>query len=166
MKYIVLGCVAVSLALTGCGKKLGERIAEKAIEAGMSKNGEHAKVDLSDGKMTIQGKDGTAVFSTGKNAQIPADFPKDVFVPDGAAVMTSITVPNGMSLVLTAKDNVESVIATYKGKMAASGWKEEMSMNQGDNAMLVYKKETRTATAILAKTDEGTQINLTVATGN
>lgn len=55
---IILMAVAISMTFAGCGKKASEIIAEKAIEAGASQNGEKVDVDISKGEMTIKGKDG------------------------------------------------------------------------------------------------------------
>jgi hypothetical protein len=47
--------------------------------------------------------------------------------------------------------------------MTGAGWKEEMSMNQGGNVILVYKKDTRSASIVVAGANKVTQINLTIS---
>ena len=162
-KYFFVVGMALSscLALAGC-KKAGEKVAEKAIEAGLAKEGVNAKIDASGQKVTIQSKDGTAVYSGGKSAAVPENFPKDVYVYDGASVMASIAVPDGFNLVLETGDNADKVLGTIKSKMIGFGWKEEMTMNQGNSAMVGYKKEQRSVMVNIS-TDKKTTITLTVA---
>ena len=162
MKRIVL-VAAAALVMVGCGKKASESIAEKMIEHAMAKDGVKGKVNITDGKVTMETKDGTASFSTGEGVKVPDNFPKDVLVYDGAKVIACVAAPGGQNLVLESKDSIEKVIAAYKGKMTGAGWKEEMSMNQADSAMLIYKKEPRTASIVVAHSGDVTQIQLTAA---
>ena len=80
MKYLFLTVTIICFVFTGCGKKVGEKIAEKQIEAAAKKSGVDASVDISDNNMTIKTKDGTATYSTGKGVKIPENFPKDVYI--------------------------------------------------------------------------------------
>jgi len=160
---IVAAVVAV-VAVTGCGKKTSETLVEKIIEKQMAKDGVKGKVDLSDGKMTIETPQGTATYSSGSGAKVPDNFPKDVQVYAGAKVMASVNTPQGQNLMLESGDSVAKIITFYKGKMSGEGWKEEMSMNQGESSVLVFKKEQRMASIVVARSGEGSQINLTVAT--
>ena len=166
MKYTVMAVLVAAVALTGCGKKSGEALVEKMIEKQMAKEGVKGKVDLSDGKMTIETPQGTASYAAGEGTKVPDNFPKDVQVYAGAKVMASVNTPQGQNLMLESGDSAEKIIAFYKGKMTCEGWKEEMSMNQGESSVLVYKKEKRTASIVIAKSDKGAQINLTVANEN
>ena len=163
MKRIVLCVAAAALVMTGCGKKVSESVAEKMIESAMAKDGVKGKVNISDGKVTMETKDGTASFSSGAGVKVPDNFPKDVLVYDGAKVIACVNAPGGQNLVLESKDSVEKIIAAYKGKMTGAGWKEEMNMNQADTAMLIYKKDPRTASIVVAHSGDVTQIQLTTA---
>lgn len=156
----VVGMTMVScLILAGC-KKAGEKAAEKAIEAGMAKEGVNAKVDASGGKVTIQTKEGTAVYAGGKAATVPENFPKDVYVYEGAAIIASVSVPDGFNLVMETGDSADKVLGAIKSKMTGFGWKEEMTMNQGKTSLVSYRKGERTAT-FNVNADKKTQITLT-----
>jgi len=159
MKSAMMALAVVCLLVSGCGKK----VAEKMIESRLSKDGVKAKVDLSGEQVTIQTKDGTSTYSGGKNAKVPDTFPKDVFVYPGATVVASVTVPNGCNLVLETKDDLEKVLGAFKDKMAGADWKEEMNMNQGGQSMCVYKKDQRSASIVIASADKKTHITITVA---
>ena len=162
MKRIVL-VAAAALVMVGCGKKASESIAEKMIEHAMAKDGVKGKVNISDGKMSVETKDGTSTFSAGGDAKVPDTFPKDVPVYAGTKVLMSINVPNGANLILESGDSVEKIVAFYKSKMTGAGWKEEMSMNQPNTTILAYKKEPRTVQLAVTQAGTTSQITLTVA---
>lgn len=148
-----------SLFVSGC-KKAAEKAAEKAIEAGMAKDGTKGKVDISGGKVSIETKDGTAVYAGGKDAKVPDNFPKDVYVYDGGTVMASISVPDGFNLTIESKDSSDKILSAVKGKMTGFGWKQEMEMKQNNNSMISYKKGERSATINIASDSKGSQISI------
>jgi len=148
------------LFLAGC-KKAGEKAAEKAIEAGMAKEGVKADVDASGEKITIKSEEGTTVYSGGKSAAVPENFPKDVYVYEGATIIAAVTVPDGFNLLMESSDSADKVMGTIKGKMTGFGWKEETTVTQGKNAMAGYKKGERSA-MVNVNGDNKTQITLTV----
>jgi hypothetical protein len=157
----VIGMMMVScLVLVGC-QKAGEKAAEKAIEAGMAKDGVKAKVDASGEKITIKSKDGTTVIAGGKGAAVPENFPKDVYVYEGATIKAAISVPNGFNLAMETSDSADKVVGTIKSKMTGFGWKEEMTMNQGNQSLVGYKKGERTAMVNINTDKKTTQITLT-----
>ena len=154
--YFVIAMAVVScLALGGCKKA-----AEKAIENKLAREGVNAKVDSSGEKITIQTKDGTTVVSSGKDAKVPENFPKDIYVYEGATITGSVSVPNGFNLVMETGDSADKVLGTIKSKMTGLGWKEEMTMNQGKSSIVSYKKGERTA-MVNINSDQKTHIQLT-----
>ena len=154
--YLVIGMMVVAcLPLAGCKKA-----AEKAIENKLAREGVNAKVDSSGEKVTIQTKDGTTVFSGGKNAKVPENFPKDIYVYEGATITASVSVPNGFNLVMETGDSADKVLGTIKSKMTGLGWKEEMNMNQGKSSIVSYKKGERTS-MVNINADKKTHITLT-----
>jgi hypothetical protein len=159
MKKAVYGVTAMAvvscLALAGC-----KQAVEKAVEQKLAKEGINAKVDSSGGQVTIQTKDGTAVISGGKGATVPENFPKDVYVYEGATITASVAVPNGFNLAMETGDSAEKVLAAIKGKMTGFGWKEEMNMNQGKNSIVSFKKGERGAMVNISEGPK-THINLT-----
>ena len=69
---------------------------------------------------------------------IPAGFPKDIYVYDGAKVLTSMTMPQGHMLTLETADPASRVADAYQSAMAAAGWKQEMAMDSGTGKMFSY----------------------------
>jgi hypothetical protein len=159
---LIMSTVMASLAISGC-QKAAEKAAEKAIEAGMSKDGNKANVDISGGKVTIESKDGKAVYAGGKDAKVPDSFPKDVYVYEGASVTASIAMPDGFNLVMETKDSPDKVMAAVKSKMSGNSWKQEMEMNQGGSSMVTYKKGERTVAFNIAAQPKGAQISIIVS---
>ena len=88
---IAIVCAA-ALTGAGCGKKISEKIMEKAIEANQ---GGKAKVDISNGAMTIKTKDGEFVAGQGAAVKLPADFPADVFLYKGAKPVVTMKTADG-----------------------------------------------------------------------
>ncbi|MBI5093027.1 MAG: hypothetical protein HZB26_11390 [Candidatus Hydrogenedentes bacterium] len=180
-----LSLVVIGLPLAGCGKAK-ETVVEKAIEAAASKDG--AKVDIEKGKMTITTKDGestltsneqgnaltmktpegTVTVSSGENAKVPDDFPKDIPLYPGAkpATVTSSSEKMEFMLTFTTKDPVEKVGEHFKKEVTAQGWTEGMVMNTpGEQAtqMLNYTKGGRSLMVVISKQSDDTTIQVTTS---
>lgn len=161
MRYICV--LAVVLFMFGCGRKAGEKAAERQIEKGLQESsGGDAKVDIDGDSISIETEDGAMQMSSGKQAKIPEAFPKDVFVHGD--IQVAMTVPQGFSLVLQTKDTQDKVAEIYSKKMQAAGWSREMSADMGGQKMSIFKKEDRTVSLVTTAVDGNTQIALTVAT--
>jgi hypothetical protein len=164
--YAVIGLVmgsmmAVGTVTRGGASQIGATVAEKIVQANLAGKGVKAKMNIDEGKLTIQTKEGTATYAGGAGTQIPDTFPKDIYVPEGATVIASITVPQGCNVTLNTKTAAAKVLASYKEKMTASGWSEAMSLNQGDQSMVTFQKDKRTTSVVISKSDNQTQIILT-----
>jgi hypothetical protein len=164
MKRVIVVMVSMAmvscLVLAGC-KKASEKAAEKAIEAGMAKDGAKADVDVSGQQVTIKSKEGTTIVTGGKGAALPEGFPKDVYMYEGATIIGTVTTPEGFNLTMETSDASDKVLAAVKSKMTGFGWKEEMIMNQGSNSMVSYKKGDRTALVNINADKKGTHIVVT-----
>ena len=186
--WIVWG-LAAGLAAAGCGKKaeenMSEKLTEKLLEKSLSMDGVKAKVDLSgnqmsftttdaDGKqshvkmdgdsLVVEGPDGVQTFRASGAGDLPKDFPTDVFVLPGAAVVSSIRTPAGVNLALTSDRPKADVVAQYAEEMKGKGWTVQTTMDMGEMAMLTFAKDNRTASVIVQTEGGATAINLTVAT--
>ncbi|MBI4559560.1 MAG: hypothetical protein HY706_18390 [Candidatus Hydrogenedentes bacterium] len=151
----------------GCGQKasevVGEKVAEKAIEAGAAKEGVKAKVDISGDSVAIQTTEGSVTI--GEKAEIPEDFPKDIPLYPGQTLVMVSSAAENQTFTVQAKtgDATEKVADHYKKEAPANGWIEETSVTQsGEQPMqlLVYKKDSRTLNVTVTKDTEGTMISL------
>lgn len=158
IQLIVLTAVPL-VAVTGC-KKASESVAEKIIERSLEQEGGKARVDLQEGKVTIEGKDGTVEVAGGGGATIPPEFPKDVFLLKDAKVLMSLKSPDGVQLMLESKESMSRAAERYAAEMKALGWEEETSVNTAESIMRSYKKGDREAMVVISKAAEGSQIQV------
>ena len=113
-------------------------------------------------RVSIQSKDGEYKMTAGEAVQIPADFPEDILVYDGAKVELATHAPKGYTVSLRTPDAVDKVTAAYKQAMTREKWLQDTAGVLGGQAILCYKKAGRTVSIVIATTSDGTQIMLTV----
>ena len=79
----------------------------------------------------------------GGGAQVPADYPKDLPVYDGARVILSqsATEKNAHNLVLESNDPADKIADSYKNGLESNGWKMEGAMNMGKMNMFTAVKD-------------------------
>lgn len=160
---VFLLAAALALGVSGCGKAQ-EKITEKAMEQAMAKDGGKAHVDLAKKQVSIQTKDGTKidVANGGQSLQVPADFPKDIYIYDKAGVKGSVQDDDGRTLNLTTPDPVEKITAQYKAKMTAAGWTEKSNAAMTGMTMLEYEKAGQDVMVHITRSGDATQIILMV----
>jgi hypothetical protein len=175
MKHVpvlVLGVIFCSAVLvSGCGRpkksmseKISEKIAEKAIAMNIKDSqGKDAKVDISDGKLTVKTKDGETSFASGEGAAIPENFPKDVYVVKGAKIQMAMKTPDGFALSMKVDQAAATVAATYEKELKAEGWEQEGSFDMSGTRSLAYKKGERQVAIVMTKSEEATDVMITVA---
>ena len=143
----------VSALAVGCGKSSYK-----------TREGE-VTVDKSSGQVTYEGKtkDGAVKVTASKaGVALPDDFPKDVPIYKGAVVQMTST-QGKMTLVhLNVSDPVADVLKYYQDELKSQGWEIQSTMNMGEGSMLTAKKGDRECSAVVAKQDKGTMIQLTV----
>lgn len=142
-------------ALAGC-QKAADKVAEAAIERA---TGNKVDVDQDGGTMTIKSGDGdiqVATSENGQNVPLPDDFPKDVFLPEQAAVNSAMDMA-GMKMVnVTTAASTSEVSGAIQKTMEAQGWKREMAMQAAEgSATLVYSKDKRQTVYQMMKADGG-----------
>ena len=164
-KVIMFGCCVALIAVAGCGKKAGEKISEKVMEKAMEKaikdgGGGEASVDIQGETMKVQTKEGNITISGGSKAKIPANFPKDIYVYEGAEVAAVIDAGEALTLSLTCKDTPAKVASTYKEKMKEKGWGIEQSMDMGGQQIVMLKKAERQVVVTVGDNQGSTFIGL------
>jgi ABC-type Fe3+-hydroxamate transport system substrate-binding protein len=149
------------LMLAGCGKTPEQTAIEKKIE---DSAGEDTKVDLQKDEVAITGETegGEYNVSSGEGAEIPKDFPTDVYIYHPSKVMTAMDMPKGGVLGLITTDDMSTVADTYKREMTARSWSEQSAVKNGERLMLVYEKEGRIANITIGSMDGAAQIMVTV----
>jgi hypothetical protein len=115
------------------------------------------------GEVTITGTDGGKMeFSSNeKGIALPKDFPKDAPIYSGGVIMQNLSMPNGMMVMIKTGDTADKIKEFYEKSLIDQGWKNETSMESTQGATLIYKKEDRTLSVVIATGDD-TMIHLTV----
>jgi hypothetical protein len=147
---------ALLFSFSSCGKNTEEKTMEKTTEKMIDQSsGGKVKVDLSQEQIKIKDQHGEAVISAKGNGQIPADFPKDVYVHPNTKVLIAQTVDGGFHLLLESKEDPEPLVNTYKGKMKTDGWKETNAISMGATGIITYEKDNRRALVTISQSEKG-----------
>jgi hypothetical protein len=162
MRYFIM--FAAIMVMFGCGEKGEKKVTEEAMEKIIESNtGGNAEVDIGENSLRIQTEEGEMAMTAGDSAQLPAGFPKDVFLYKGANLNTAMEFPEGFNLNFQTKDDASIVSEAYLTEMEAKGWSKEMTMDMGGRKMMGFKKDERMANVSIASDEGTTHISLTVA---
>jgi len=132
-----------AIGMTGCAKSPGQHIGEVAIAAA---TGRGVGLDEHDGKVTFKTDQGEMQVASGASATLPADFPKDVYLPARYTVESVMRMPNAQMLALDTSGDIPSMFAAASKHMQTQGWKQTMAMQQNASTqMLAFEKEQRNA---------------------
>ncbi|BCT92181.1 hypothetical protein LYSHEL_12050 [Lysobacter helvus] len=145
----ISGAVCVAIVLAACGKSPGEKMAEAAIEAG---TGQKAEVDADKGAVTFKTDKGDMKVTSGDQATLPANFPKDVYLPAGYKVGSAMEMPGAMVVDVEAPGTVTDTFAAAVTKMKSEGWTQRVAMQQTPQSqVVVYEKANRDATLSISE---------------
>jgi len=161
--YLLLPVLLLAIfTLAGCGKsalqKATEKTAEKIIE---EQSGGNANVDINEGNVKIESEQGKVEI--GENAELPADFPEDVYVIDGKIVMAnSDKVSGSLSVSLETDKSTEEASSIYQEKLKAEGWNITNIMNLSGLSNISAEKDNRNVSVIIGESNGKTSINITI----
>lgn len=140
------------LVAPGC-KKAQDAAVETAIERATG-----AKVEKDGESMTIKTEQGEVKVATaedGGTVALPADFPKDVFLPSDNKLASAMDMGGMQMLNMTTPQELAAVSADIEKSMQGQGWKREMAMQAGGGNTLMYSKDKRQVVYQMLKADEG-----------
>ena len=170
-RSVTLVPVALALTLGACGKvqeSAAEKVAEKAIESSLSKDGTQAKVNMSDGglKVTTTDASGKATQMEMGNAKISEAELGLPFYPGASPTEgSSMRIVNGANTALQVgmhSDDTHDKVATfYRDRLKSmSEGKQLMDMSQNDGASLsLIDEKTKTMLQIhVSKAEKGSDI--------
>ncbi len=152
---VPLLAVGLLLPLSAC-QKAADKVTAAAIERA---TGNKVDVDRDGNTVTIKTDEGQIKVATSEDGQsvpLPDDFPKDVFLPEQAAVNSAMDMA-GMKMVnITTEATTSEVSGAIQKTMEARGWKREMAMQAAEgSATLVYSKDKRQTVYQMMKADGG-----------
>jgi ABC-type phosphate transport system ATPase subunit len=161
-QFVILVISSVVLVGAGCGKSASqyatERTAEKLIE---KQTGGKVNIDTSNNTVKYQTKEGT--FQSGDNVQIPANFPKDIYIAEGKVVSAISNNENDIhSISIQSSEKASDLAKKYEEKFKADGWKITGSMNFGDTFSVIAEKDSRQVSVMIGKTDKETTVVISV----
>ena len=135
-----LACAALCLA--GC-----QRAADAATEAAIEHaSGQKVEVDRDGDSVSFKTEQGELNMQAGESLPLPADFPKDVWLPKTYDVNSVMDMAGVQVVSVRAQGKVSGLHADARAAMAQAGWKQTMSMqHSADNAMLSFEKAERAA---------------------
>lgn len=170
MKNGVVVLAIVSTGFMACSKA-PEKVAEKAIESAISKDGTKAKVDLSSGSTKI-----TTTDASGKTSQVEIGGAKvaesDVGVPfypgakmsEGGSSKVSTPDGNMYTVMLQTSDPADKVATFYRDKLKGmSAGKQMMDMGGADGAANLMLADDKTKSMIqvhVMKGEKGTDVQI------
>lgn len=119
----------------------------------------------SDIEVTSEDEEGNKFAAqSGKNVEIPTDFPSDVPIYSGAKPLVAMQMEaQGQSLTLESVDSLDNVYQFYVDALQANGWTLDAQMDLGGQKMIAAKKGNQSAVVSIGTSEGKTQIVLTVA---
>ena len=164
-KLLVLGAVLALVPCFGCGNSEEQAVEEPAAQAVESSPEKDAGVGISEEGLEITSKDedGTYTYQAGDKAEIPENFPDDVFIYEGSELLMISESPQGWVLTLRTDAPRDDVIASYEKEMSAAGWAEITSTNMDGDRMLIYGQGDRTVNVGIFAEEGVTQVSLSVS---
>lgn len=103
----------------------------------------------------VQAREAPTVSATPGKAELPADFPADIPVPEGSAVEVVTQVPqNGQNVVFSTDEEPPKLFSLYKDDMSGNGWKVTQEHAGKDQAFLSFKKGDTVTNVSISKDPE------------
>lgn len=135
----------LSVAATGC-RKAGEAATEAAIERASGGQVE-VEVDRDGDTTTFRDEDGNQMrVRSGEGLSLPADFPRDIYLPREYALNSVIEMGPVTMVQLSSTQTVSDLYASADQAMQSQGWKQVMAMRQASgSAVLGFEKDRRRA---------------------
>ncbi|MGH8030488.1 MAG: hypothetical protein ACREO3_11200 [Arenimonas sp.] len=130
MRPIVL--ILATLLLAACGKSPQEAAVAAATGG---------KVDQDGDKTTVQTDQGTITYNAAQDQALPANFPKDVFLPKDYTVRSSMDMNGALMVDLVTDGKPADVFAATGAAMPGMGWKQTAAMQQQGNSVLVFEND-------------------------
>ncbi len=138
---IALVLLSTALLATACSKSPEERVAEAAIERA---SGKDVDIERDGEQVTIKTDQGEMKMSAGEALPLPADFPRDVYLPGSYKVNSVMDMGPIKAINLTTDAKVSALFAEAGPAMKAQGWTQKMAIQQAaGHAMLSFEKDKR-----------------------
>lgn len=158
MKLLFYSFLILTLFFAACnGEKTAEKMAEDAIE---KQTGEDADVNIEDGNAEVKTEDGKTEFSTGGSADIPDDFPEDIFICNDAKIQSSAAAQGNFALEYISQNSADDLLDKYMSEMKANDWKVKGEENRTDERLRAFSKDGRSTGITISEEDNHTKVSI------
>lgn len=154
--------LAVALSLLGGCKSKQELFEEKAKEV---TGADEVRVEENGKRVTLSQKDdggGGAEIEVGREARIPADFPKNIPIYPGSKIVAAVSMSEhgkrGHMVTLSVDAPTDDVLAFYRKRLPDLGKLEEVGI--GGMHVLTVGNAGMKISATISKNDAATTIQL------
>lgn len=160
--FCVLLATVMVAACDKVTEKASDKLAEEMIESAI---GGDADIDIKrDGEqITVKSDEGEMTISSGESASLPDSFPKDVPLPEGLAIESTMSMPQGMLVSGKLSGKSDDAISQMKKQMQDNGWKETMNMTSDGSNFSTYSKAERVVNYTFETLGDETEVNVIVA---
>lgn len=161
MRWPALACALVLLG--GCARSASEAAAEAATGAAIAAaTGQEVKVEAAGERVTIGTGEEAIRLRQGAALTLPADFPRDVYLPGDYRIRSVMEMGGTRVLNLSAPGTSGQLFADARAAMAQDRWTLGTSMQHaGDASMLSFEKDGRVAVlSFVPGTDGDVQIGM------
>ena len=143
--------------LAACGKNAQEAAVSAATggKASMQQDGDKTTITTAEGQVSV---------STQAGQPLPAEFPKDIWLPEGYSIQTAANFGGAQILDMVVPGELAANAESASGAMQGQGWKQSMSMAQDDTHVLMFEKDGRTANLTFTKNPDGAGSRMHVQT--
>lgn len=152
MRYLLRIAAIVACAACGCSKGT-TIVTDDAV----------VTVEQRDGKAVIRSRqtDGAVTTFSPGGVTLPDEF-KGIPLYPGAVPFMHGAVKDARSVVFVTSDPAVKIIAFYREKLKAEGWKHEAEAARGGHASLTSTNDNQKLTVVAAGEGEGTHLILTL----
>jgi hypothetical protein len=134
---LIAAALSVAVLLAACGKSPEDAALSAATGADVERDGDKVTIKTEEGQLDINAEAGQ---------ELPASFPKDVFLPSGYSVVSSMDMGGkAVILQLAAPGKASDANAAAGKAMPGMGWEQKMSMQQAGTYVLMFENSDRVA---------------------
>lgn len=117
--------------------------------------GTDVSVDEGGDRVTYGSGEEALTISGGDSAQLPADFPRDVFLPEDYSIDSTIASGDFTMVTLRVPGNVEELAAVAKSRMESAGWTQQMMAGDETSRIFAFRNDRNIASLAFDRHDEG-----------
>lgn len=170
--YILSGLVFSSaVVMTGCIDSIKQAVTKKAeeavVESLVNAQGKNVDLDIGNDVVSVTGEDGS-ITQLGTGATLPADWPKDIPMPDAIEITAATTFNEGHNVVFSSAAPPDVIMSFFQAELAANGWTIGEVAASGAFATLGATKNERSLniTSLNSTKGQGNTTTLSVQSSN